>query len=52
MGRAFMKSFLDIELIEDMLDQYYDFLPAVIDTLPRGKATHFMTQLCPSFRGS
>ena len=51
MCRAFMKSFLDIDLISDLLDQYYDFLPAIIDTFPRGKAQQFMTSLCPTFRG-
>ena len=39
MCRAFMKSFMDAELIGDLIDQYYDFLPAVIDTFPRGKST-------------
>lgn len=39
MCRAFMKSFLEVELITDLLDQYYDFLPTIMDTFPRGKSS-------------
>ena len=42
----------NFDLIDGILDKYYEVLPNLMKKLERSKSENFMIYMCPSFRGT